>query len=157
VANNLLFVEDSEYKKNLVIDFIDSLGLNIDIQHASSFTSGSQAIAKNSFDIILLDLSLPTFDKSEQEAGGRFRAFGGKEIARKLIRAQKKSKIIFITQYESFSDKDNFYTFDSLREQLSSELSPNYVGMIHFHSFKSGWKDELQKAIGLATNENSNS
>jgi len=149
-VNKILLVEDSEYKRKLISDFIYSLDLDINLSHASSFQSGSQAISSEDYNIVLLDLSLPTFDKSEHETGGRFRAFGGKEIAKKLIRFKKKSRIIFITQYESFSDKDSFYTFDTLKNQLALQLSPNYVDMIHFHSFKSGWKEDLLKAIKQA-------
>lgn len=154
---NLLFVEDSEHKKNAITDFIDSQDLDINLTFAASFSSASKKIDHSNYDIVLLDLSLPTYDKSDIEPGGRFRTFGGREIARKLLRKKLFTKIIFITQYVSFSDNNKFYTFESLKSELKNEFSVMFAGMIHYHSAKSAWKDELIKCIKDAFVANTNS
>lgn len=143
----ILFVEDNSHKRNRVLEYINSLGLGLEISLAASFSSGSQEIERSTFDLVLLDLSLPTYDKSELESGGRFRTFGGREIARKLLRKNKNSKVIYITQYESFSDKGKSYTLKNLELELAEESKSNYCGMIHFDSAKSSWKDALNKAL----------
>ena len=147
MSHELLLVEDNQHKKDRIIEFINSLNLRINITIASSFSSGAQAIEQAAFDVVLLDLSLPTYDKSEVEPGGRFRTFGGREIARKILRKNIETKIIFITQYESFSDKGKSYTFENLKNELKKESLENYVDMIHFNSAKSTWKDQLGKSL----------
>lgn len=153
---NLLIVEDISHKRSKILEHIASLKCDITITEAASFTSASQSLEANVFDVVLLDMSLPTFDRVCTESGGRFRPFGGKELARKIARRQTKTNIIFITQYESFSDKGRSYSFESLKSDLAKDCGDSFRGMIHYDSSKHSWKENLSKLILDITNENNN-
>lgn len=140
---NILFVEDNHHKRGKVIAFLKDRNPSCNITEAHSFTSGTQKILENEYDVVLLDMSLPTYDKSKNEPGGRFRTFGGKEIARKVRRRNKQSKIIFITQYASFSDNGRSQTLDEIRNELSSDNDENYIGTVFYDSSQSAWKEKL--------------
>ncbi|HDI3207966.1 TPA: hypothetical protein PMB08_003467, partial [Vibrio cholerae] len=112
-----------------------------------SFNSAWQLIYKNNYNLILLDMSLPTFDKTESEPGGAFRVFGGKELARKMSKRNISSKIIFVTQYKNFSDNTNSCSFDSLRSELLTAYNNSCVGFILYSNMKSEWRDDLITAI----------
>lgn len=143
----ILFVEDSLHKANKIIEYIESIPHDISITHALSFSSGSHFVENESYDFILMDLSLPTYDKTESDSGGRFRTFGGREIARKAFRNKVNTKIFFITQYSSFSDKGKSYSFDGYKDELASDGNINFGGMILYHSASTSWKEPLLKAI----------
>jgi DNA-binding LytR/AlgR family response regulator len=145
--HNILFVEDNPHKRARIIEFIKSTFPQIEIFEAHSFSSGCQAIEKNDFSIILLDISMPTYDRVGNESGGKFRPFAGREIARKIMRNDKKSLVIFITQYNSFSDKGNSYSLEGLGEILLSESKQNYGGLVFYDSALSSWKNEIRKII----------
>ena len=49
------------------------------VTESYSFTSAWKFISEHVFDVILLDMSLPTFDKTDSDPGGVFRIFGGKK------------------------------------------------------------------------------
>lgn len=147
---NILLVEDNIQKKEKILDFIKSIdSLNL-VADASSFTSGCQIVDNygSECDIILLDISLPTYDKNNLSPGGNFRSFAGKEIARKIIRKKMKIKIIFITQYNSFSENRKSYNFQELKAELIKDCKENFLGMIQFDSTKENWKIDLNKLIG---------
>ncbi len=147
---NILLVEDNIQKKDKILDFIKSIdSMNI-VAVASSFTSGCQIVDNygSECDIILLDISLPTYDKNNLSPGGNFRSFAGKEIARKIIRKKMKMKIIFITQYNSFSENRKSYNFQELKAELIKDCKYNFLGMIQFDSTKENWKIDLNKLIG---------
>lgn len=147
---NILLVEDNIQKKDKILDFIKSIdSMNI-VAVASSFTSGCQIVDNygSECDIILLDISLPTYDKNNLSPGGNFRSFAGKEIARKIIRKKMKMKIIFITQYNSFSENRKSYNFQELKAELIKDCKDNFLGMIQFDSTKENWKIDLNKLIG---------
>ena len=147
---NILLVEDNIQKKDKILDFIKSIdSMNI-VAIASSFTSGCQIVDNygSECDIILLDISLPTYDKNNLSPGGNFRSFAGKEIARKIIRKKMKMKIIFITQYNSFSENRKSYNFQELKAELIKDCKDNFLGMIQFDSTKENWKIDLNKLIG---------
>lgn len=109
---DILVVEDNEYKRKRIVEVIKSDFNDCIVTESYSFTSAWKFISEHVFDVILLDMSLPTFDKTDSDPGGVFRIFGGKELARKMGKRNVKSKFIFITQYKSFSDNINSYSYD---------------------------------------------
>lgn len=149
----ILIVEDNNHKRGRVISFLQEIFPAVILAEAHSFTAGCQQILEDVFDYILLDMSLPTYDKGISESGGRFRTFGGREIARKIIRRKINSKIIFITQYESFSERGLSQPLVELDEELRAECGGAYLGLIYYDSSKSEWKQKLLTALGSQGNE----
>jgi len=157
MSAKILLVEDSPHKRGRIIEYLTSLKVDIQLSEAMSFTSGCRALEdEGPFDLILLDLSLPTFDKTDNEPAGRFRPFGGAEIARKLVRRNSHSKILFITQYESFQDSGRSYSFDDIHSKLMNECGNSFAGMLRYSS-KTSWKDALNKVVRKAINEDTDS
>ena len=157
MKTSILIVEDNSHKQQKIIHHVKSLVENLEISTASSFSSGSKLAIENEFDIIIIDMSLPTFDRSDTDAGHRTRTFGGRELARKIVRKNKASKLIFITQYESFSDHGRTLTFSTLKEYVAKECGDFYYGFIMYDSSKTAWKFELEESIKKALNENPSS
>lgn len=152
MAHRLLFIEDNTHKRAKIIEFLKSLPMSIEIHEAHSYTSGCQQLDAGKFDFALVDISLPTYDRTALEAGGRFRAFAGREIARRIIRQGGVNKIVFITQYSSFSEKGNSYSFEELRSLLSSECGRLFGDLIFFDSSHSAWKDALAHQLPVVEN-----
>ena len=147
----ILLVEDNYHKRQKIIDFINTNYTEPNISEAHSFSSGSKAATESDYDIVILDISLPTYDKIGNEAGGRKRMFGGREIARKLTRRRPGSKIVFLTQYDAFSEGGLSLSFDELGEILRVECGESYLGLIHYDSAKSSWKESLYIAFKKAS------
>lgn len=144
----ILFVEDNDHKRGRIIDFIQSTFPAVELDEAYSFASGLQKLETSFYDLALLDMTLPTYDRSTVESGGRVRIFGGREIARKIFRNKIKTKVAFITQFSSFSDKGNSYNSTDLYQEMTKDLGDTLKGMIFYNSSVSTWRDELAKIIG---------
>lgn len=157
MVTKILLVEDNRHKRDRVLAFLHETWPKWEITQAQSFTSGCKSVAAEEFKVVLLDMSLPTYDKTTTESGGRFRTFGGREIARKVLRRGYKAGILFLTQYESFSDKGNSHTLETLSQELQAECGPSYLGLIHYDSSQSAWKEEMSKKLNQFTNEITNS
>jgi CheY-like chemotaxis protein len=145
MKSKILFVEDNPHKRTRVTEYIRTISNECVITEAYSFSSGCQAIERDVYDFILLDISLPTYDRVGNESGGKFRPFAGKEIARKLTRAGGKSKIVFITQYNSFSDKGTSHSLDGLVSVLMQDSPSNFAGLVFYDSSRSSWKTEISR------------
>ena len=145
----ILFVEDNTHKREKIVAYLREISPGVHIVEAHSFASGCQRLLEQEYDLVLLDISLPTYDKGAGESGGRFRTFGGREIARKIVRSGKRTMILFITQYESFSDKQRWgaLALEQLGAELSEDCNEMYRGLIFYDSSKASWKDELRSAI----------
>ena len=144
---NILVVEDNFNKMNKVIDCINSNLSDVNLEVGESFTSGWKKINSKHYDLICLDMSLPTFDQSDSEVGGRFRVFGGRELAQKMKRKNIKSKYIFITHYKNFSDHNKSYSFDELKVELLDSFKESCIDVIFFSNKSSEWRDTFSNHL----------
>ncbi|CAN7415891.1 response regulator [Pseudorhodoferax sp. LjRoot39] len=145
MATSVLLIEDNSFKRVRIIDFLQSLKrMPLEITEAHSFSSGCQEFESKLYDIVIADISLPTYDKNEAQSGGRFRPFAGREIGRKISRHHRGEKIIFITQYKSFSDKGASFSFEQLKEIMLKECGSAFFGMIYYDGSQISWKNELE-------------
>ncbi len=141
---NILLIEDNPHKRKKITDFISQFDDSVEISESESYTSGWQSLIGGSYSLVILDMSLPTYDVSEGESGGRFRTFGGKELARKMKRKGVPSNFFFVTQYESFNDVNGTQTLDSIKNELKSEYGDRCLGVIHFDTSSKVWKEEFK-------------
>ncbi|NYS31925.1 response regulator [Pantoea sp. WMus005] len=139
----ILVVEDNEFKRKRIVEVLSNEFESAKISECYSFTSAWQLIPERKYDLIVLDMSLPTFDKKESDSSGNFRVFGGKELARKLTKRKITSQFIFISQYKNFSDDVNSYTFESLKNELIEKYKSKCLGFLYYSNTKSEWRDEL--------------
>jgi CheY-like chemotaxis protein len=79
---HILLVEDEAPKSTHIERFLKNLAPNVVISLAKSVNSAFDALEQNVPDLLLLDMSLPTFDIGDRESGGRPQGFGGIEILR---------------------------------------------------------------------------
>lgn len=143
----LLLVEDSDHKRVRVKQYLADSHRNIHVDEAVSFNGACKALEAKSYDFVLMDLSLPTYDRTPKDSGGRFRTLGGQELARKMKRGKLATKIIFFTQYDSFSDSSKSHTLDSLQKELASECGDTFGGLVYFDSSKTNWKEKLGELL----------
>lgn len=147
---NILLVEDELPKREHIKNFIESLDLNIIIDCAFSVTSGLDKLDSKVPELLLLDMSLPTFDVDIDnfEIGGRPQGFGGIEILRNLKYDKIICKTIVITGYEAFL-KEEGKSIDLI--QIKVDLLKKYpeyiVDVLHFNSTYDSWKQLLKQAI----------
>ncbi|MNB81757.1 hypothetical protein D3C75_285540 [compost metagenome] len=147
---SILLVEDNEYKRQKIMANIKEFSSTAIVDEAYSFTSGSKKVLENFYSLVVLDIGLPTYDRTGTESGGRNRMFGGREIARKLLRRQSDVDILFITQYDAFSEGGVSLSFTELHKLLMAECGKNFVDLIYYDGSKTIWKDKLVTALKRA-------
>ncbi|MGS4681979.1 hypothetical protein ACKURH_22815 [Enterobacter soli] len=142
----ILLIEDNILKREKIINYINESFTNIEIMSAGSYNIGLSLSLKGDYDLIILDMSLPTFEKTESNRGGRFRVFGGREIAQRLKRAGKLPKFLIVTGYKDFIDDAGKLTIEQVSDHLM-EMSSLFLGVILYESSSSKWKTDLADAI----------
>ena len=144
----ILIVEDSDNKVKKIISFLKSIkNKNIDIDCAFSYTTGLNKAIDNEYNLLILDMSIPTYEKSSNEAGGRSRIFGGKEIVRQLQRENKLKPFIILTQYNKFDDNNKIKSLDEIETQLEKKFKEFHLKTIYYDTSSSIWKSILEKEI----------
>jgi chemotaxis response regulator CheB len=143
----ILIIEDDELKRAQLALLIQTNDAMAFIEFAKSMNSGMRAVLENSYDLILLDMSMPTFDVDVEENGGNPQYYGGSEILYEMDRHNISTPVIVVTQFDKFGEKNNELTLNELDHQLKEDILRNYKGAIYYNSALNDWKIELINKI----------
>lgn len=141
----ILVIEDNSLKREKIVDFFVSKYM-AEIAEAASYNSGLAAAWDERFDLLVLDMSMPTFDRSETTQGGRFRTLAGKEVATKLKKGGKLVPFVVLTGYKDFSVESKSLSIQQIHDLLVG-LGEDYKGCIVFNSADVHWQEELKIVV----------
>lgn len=144
-------VEDDSLKADVLIEFLKEKLPTGEVSCFGSFQSGLRAIQKESPHLILLDMTLPTFDRGSSQSEGRLRPLGGYDIMRKLKLKNIPFRAIVVTQLETFGEDDNRVTYEEITDRCQKEFSGQFFGSVHFPQGSDDWKDDLGRLIDALT------
>lgn len=143
----IAIIEDNIHKRKKITSFLNTNYEDKIVSEASSYSSGIELIENNKFDFLILDMSMPTYDISKTDGGGRFRAYGGKEILKRLKRKQKLLPFVIITQYSTFSETTGTKTLEEIKEEIAELFPSYYISVIFYDTTSLAWRDELEKVM----------
>jgi CheY-like chemotaxis protein len=139
----LLLIEDDDRKRSLIHQFLDVSFPSLQVNTAQSYNSALKSIRYDQPDIILLDMSLTTFDPGPEEDGGTPRPFAGRELLGQMERHDIKVATIVVTQYPRFGEGVHRLTLRELDQQLRDKYPEVYLGTVYYNESIEGWKEEL--------------
>ena len=144
----LLLVEDDDYKIELIVTYLKSIFSKIYFTEAKSVKIAKKRIEEDTdTDIILLDMTLPTFNITYGSSGGRPQGFGGLEVLRYMEMIEDSRPVIIVTQFQSFDTEEGTKDISYLRDLLNEEGFENFYGIVQFSSSTESWKDSLKTML----------
>lgn len=153
---NILIVEDDENKRSQLNSFIEANYQELTIINAYSIQKGLDFVFDEKIDLIVLDMTLPTYDITPDEPGGGTNIFGGCDFLSQLDRFDIKIPAIVVTQFEIFGSGPKTMTLDGLRELLEKEYSETCHGLIYYNASSEAWLSELDSYIRSIVNPTQN-
>lgn len=98
----VLLVEDEVHKRDEMVQCVqDAYGVTPEI--VDGVRSAVMKVVEDNFDVIILDMALPTFGQTAPDSlKGHDQAQGGIEVLRTLRHLSKTPKILIVTQYPDF-------------------------------------------------------
>lgn len=138
-----LLIEDDSNKSKQIIDFIEENFINSTTILKRSYQSGLKELNINKYDLVLLDMQLPTFDIKSGEDGYKFRKLAGVDILKELKRKKKECKIIIVTQFETFGEGEFYIELEDLKRNLKNEYKDLYIDTVYYNAGQTKWKEEL--------------
>ena|SRR5579862_9072116 len=148
----ILLVEDDQNKSSQIVRFLRHLLPAAEMIVASSYVGAIERILNRECDVILLDMTIPTYDVDVEDEGGRPRVFGGQDILRRMERRRVFIPVVVITQFDNFGAyRGESKTRDELDRELADAHPTHYRGMVYYSAAVEGWKEDLAKKLeGLA-------
>ncbi len=144
---HILLVEDEEPKQRHIEGYLRVALVEPHIVFAMSVRGALDQLAIAVPDVLILDMSLPTFDIGGTEGGGRPQGFGGLEVIRNMELEEYSCPVIFITGYEAFNKAGGQLTLDALADELLADHPDLFRGIIHYNSAYGDWQSRLKMLI----------
>jgi CheY-like chemotaxis protein len=140
----IVLIEDDPQKADVVNGALKELFPKSNISQYRSYQGGLRALIDlQKIDLLVLDMSLPTFDPGSNHRSGRPRPLGGYELMRKARRAGRKIPIIVVTALENFDSRGRNLSFIELANLCRKEFPEMFKGAIYYSQTKASWRDEL--------------
>lgn len=134
----ILLVEDELHKQEeLAACFDDFFSGSAELTHVDSVRAAVWAVSEGSFDLIVLDMALPTFSTEGLAAErGHDQALGGVEVLRALKARHLVSKIMIVTQYPDITVGGKRLRLNEAPKVLSRRYDQDVIGTI-LYKYKS--------------------
>ncbi len=140
---HVLLVEDDENKRSRITEYYCKQFPDDNFTHADAMVTGLRAAREVRPDLIILDMTLPNYSISAAQGYNPMRPFGGRDFLRQLLRLDLVTKVVILTQFETFGSPPNLVNLSGLNDELRMEFDPVYLGSIYYHASKASWQAEL--------------
>lgn len=134
----VLLIEDEVHKQEELTACLEKFfGGDSHLEHVDSVHAAVAAVSAYTFDLIVLDMALPTFstDGGATERG-HDQALGGVEILRSLKSQGVTSSVIIITQYPDITVGGRKLKLNAAAQALSDRYGQNVIGGV-LYKYKS--------------------
>lgn len=142
-----LIVEDDELKTGRIKSFLGQELPKHEIEVARSYKSGLRALVAAARSLVILDMTLPTFDIAPGSDGGRPLSLGGRELLRQMKRRSLVYPTVVVTGFDAFGSEPQAVTLAQLNGELKEEFGTFYIGSIYFNATSDDWRDQLRLLI----------
>jgi CheY-like chemotaxis protein len=143
-------VEDDGFKRDKLRACLREVIPQADIREAKSAKSAFNFLREGAPDLVVLDMSLPTFDIGPTESGGRPQGFGGVEVLREMDRKGVRAPVIVVTQYEFFGEER--VSIHELASRLRAEHVDTFSALVFYEAASEQWKVGFKDAVIAAIN-----
>ena len=138
----VLIIEDTESKMKVIEECVKGGDEEWEFTEAMSYSDGIQKIYAKCWDLILMDMSLPTYNISHTESGGTKKPVAGQELMARMLSRKIFIPVIIITQFDTFGDNQSL---ESLNKEFEEGYTRIWKGTISYD--KPGWQEPLLKLL----------
>ena len=144
----ILFIEDNKTKSEAIKNFIqESFEDYFELTIKESFTSGLRELFSDSYDVLFVDMSLPTRDGFSTSLINNHEQLEGHRIMSEVKRKNLNTTTILITMFAEFGINQSFMHIKELNYILEKDFDEFYKGYVYYSSKEENWKDHLKKIL----------
>lgn len=144
---NIALVEDDPFKLRLLEAELGRICGEATIRAAGSVQSAVALIGSMRFDLVILDIALPSHDSSPQGPAPLSMPSGGLEVLYELSYENRSEPVIIITQYPEIEIDHKLLSLDAAGEEFSRMLDVNIVGVVYFEEDAGEWGKDLRSIL----------
>jgi len=151
----VLIIEDDIHKLESLTKFIYRNLVNTTIKSATNLQDAIQLINLNLFNLILIDMAIPSHATISGGGSPMSLLNGGLEVILELSSLDREDDCIIITQFHEVEICSNNYTINQAKDKIWELLECKVLDCILYEEDNILWQTQLIKSI--CTYENFNS
>lgn len=139
----VLIIEDDDIKCDLLSSFLKEETAAPSLVRAASYQAGVTQLTKETFDLVVLDMTLPVSDLELSPVGMEWLTFGGDLVLRECKRRKIAARIVVVSQYKTFVRDNEEVSFDQLKAEIAQQHQDLVLGCVHLDRGAENWKQEI--------------
>lgn len=138
---NILIIEDDKEKIRRLIRLFE----NDKVTVKESFQTGVAELKKNAgtFDFLILDMTIPLWEKGNNDLGGNYEQFGGEKILREIKRKKLFVPTLMFTMFDIFPTQNGTLTHQEIDAIFKQQFQDFFIGSVLFTSDDDSWEIEM--------------
>lgn len=143
----VLFIEDDQFKRDAVMATLEAANNDLDVTQALSVQSALTEIEGGTFDLILLDMALPSHSVRAGESPAASMLSGGMEIIMELAYLHRAEPLIILTQYPELEVEGELLALPIAQVRLCEMFGASIKGVILYEHQATRWISELSDEL----------
>lgn len=152
----VLLVEDDLFKKEEILSQLNLISLEVDVSYASSVQQSITQICAEVFDLIILDMALPSHDIGQSSASPLTLLAGGVELLHELSYTERSDPVLILTQYPDVPYDNQIVNLMKFKAIINADLDLNIIEACHFEKVSSNWKMKFNSVVKDLYDKHSN-
>jgi chemotaxis response regulator CheB len=145
---NVLLIEDDLQKGGRLTAYLSKRFGMEKISLARSVTTAIDKLDDSSPELIVLDMSLPSYEEGRSlHSGGRQNSFGGLNILAYMVATGINVPTVVVTQFPEFEEKGLRLSLGELHAKLLRDFKNIYLGLVHYRHNEESWMSSLDEII----------
>ncbi len=144
----IAIIDDSMYKIDQIKDCLSKIFPEPTMLIARSFQTGLSLMQSSAVDLLILDMTLPNYERDDGAPEGDVRVFGGRELLEELSFYDIHCKVIVVTQFDRFGEGSEAIEFSHLLKVMQKESPDRVLGGLYYSSIDNRWRGKLRTLVG---------
>ncbi|MBD9638459.1 response regulator [Ensifer sp. ENS07] len=142
-----LIVEDDSFKAHSVCDVVRKTFPSAVFTAATSVHAAVGKLQEMAFDLIMLDMALPSHQLRPGFGPTSSLLSGGLEVIMELSYLRRSDPVIVLTQFPEIEIEGNLVNLRKAKEILIENYDANIVSVIHYRHEHPEWRISLQEEM----------
>ncbi|MFT4436515.1 response regulator [Caballeronia sp. 15715] len=151
----ILIVEDDQFKMDNLIALVTTVLPTVQLAQASDVSTAISAVNRERFDLLIVDMALPSHPVIPGGGSPMSLLTGGLEILLELSALERNDDCIVVTQYPEIEIAGRFFPVNRATLAIEEHIGYSGVTCLEYSEESAEWKNEFLEMLKKYENTSS--